>query len=376
MELDADFDALASRGGRGGRVGHVSYVGALLVSALLLLAGIVVYGRLRAWEHGLPDRDDVLPALAMAYGSLLLLAVGIVEARVRHVGAAAWGRRALALDRLVERLTAAQEREREELSAHLHDRLGARLTALRLELEALARRRDRGARGATACGDSTQAPDDAWRRIFGTMDETLADVRGLSATLYPRLIGTFGLAGAVDEVATRMRAAGTAVHVACADGVGDIAAEPALCALRVVQEGLLNVTRHAQARNTWITLTLRGNRLSGSIEDDGVGCKSPREGLGLTLMRDRLRRLGGTLRTAQSPRGGAGLWFELPIPVADRDFGSDCDGLPDVAESPLTARSRLGTAAVGAQLVDTILPATQRRTLAVAPVSSQEALAS
>ncbi|EQD34996.1 two-component system, nitrate/nitrite sensor histidine kinase, partial [mine drainage metagenome] len=74
--------------------------------------------------------------------------------------------------------------------------------------------------------------------------------------------------------------------------------------LRIVQEALANVRKHGEAQHVRVILRDDGTENTGwvLIEDDGVGFRQadiderPGEHLGLSIMEDRARRLGGTLR--------------------------------------------------------------------------------
>ena len=94
--------------------------------------------------------------------------------------------------------------------------------------------------------------------------------------------------------------------------------------LRIVQESLANIRKHAHAKNVRILLTcdLEGEYLL-LVEDDGVGfvetkpVGSPGEHIGLSIMGERAKRLGGSLRIESEP--GEGTRVELtyrPVPPA------------------------------------------------------------
>ncbi len=276
------------------RLGRAGYFASVVLAGVLLVAGLVVYShaRLRG-DAVLPGSwTDYLPMIAMAYGSLLLLAVAVVEVRVRHV-------RVGVLDRLTAHMTECQEQERNELSARLHDDVGAQLTALKIELEGLGRR------------SGTDAAD--WARVDGLLDRILDEVRGLSSLLYPRMIGRVGLKYALQEMADRLCAGTLNVELDVADDVRLLDADRSLCILRVVQEAIINVRRHAKARRIKISLACESGMLKGTVDDDGRGWHHDREGMGLTLMHERVRKAGGTLTSEMSSIGGARIRFDMPI---------------------------------------------------------------
>lgn len=294
----------------GNAIGRVSYFASVLVASLLLVAGLLIYGH-ALFTDGLREGGswrEALPLVAMAYGSLLLLAVAIVEVRVKHVQAGSLVMRTQTLDELIDHLTQRQEQEREQLSVRLHDDLGGLLAALKLELEA---------------ADWTRLHNaEARARTQGLIDRLFSEVRGLSALLYPRMIGMVGLKGALDELAGRLQTGKLAVALEAPTEIDELDGVRSLCVLRVVQEGLVNANRHAQARHAWVALGFDGPALRGTIDDDGKGWESDAEGMGLTLMRERIRKLGGQLNLGASPRGGARISFHLPR--SEAEGGGSC----------------------------------------------------
>lgn len=75
--------------------------------------------------------------------------------------------------------------------------------------------------------------------------------------------------------------------------------------LRVAQEAIGNVRKHAQATNLWVSLSTDATGIALRIEDDGVGNAVPRERhWGLQTMTERAERIGGRLTI--SPRRGGG----------------------------------------------------------------------
>ncbi len=92
-----------------------------------------------------------------------------------------------------------------------------------------------------------------------------------------------------------------------------------LVLLRLVQEALSNVTRHAHARHVWVEINLQAeDRITLKVRDDGIGFdpqllpKYAKEGhLGLQNMRERLESIGGNLTVHSKP--GCGTDIEILI---------------------------------------------------------------
>ena len=92
--------------------------------------------------------------------------------------------------------------------------------------------------------------------------------------------------------------------------------------LRVGQEALTNVLKHARAANVLVELHYSGREARLHIEDDGQGFVTgnegaPVEGVGLTGMRERAEKIGGQLTLRPSPVGGVAVTVTVPVPADD-----------------------------------------------------------
>ena len=88
--------------------------------------------------------------------------------------------------------------------------------------------------------------------------------------------------------------------------------------IRVVNEALVNVMRHAKAGAVKVGYTLQDGGLRISIEDDGVGFDPGSVGsehLGLRIMRERLSAIGASLEVKSAPGNGTCLDIAVPFLV-------------------------------------------------------------
>jgi nitrate/nitrite-specific signal transduction histidine kinase len=98
----------------------------------------------------------------------------------------------------------------------------------------------------------------------------------------------------------------------------------ALQILRIAQEALTNVRKHAQASQVWVHLQEEQGLLQITIRDDGRGfpieldADRAHHSYGLTTMRERAEGLGGTLTIATSPEKGTHITVEIPIHKTSR----------------------------------------------------------
>jgi len=205
--------------------------------------------------------------------------------------------------RLSQRVVGAQEQERLRVARELHDGAGQALTGLRLQLElALA-----GAQGAAQA---------ALDRGLELVDAALAELRHAVTELRPPALERLGLAGALRNLCEDFE---RHTRVPCALRVqgtlDDLPPGAAQALYRIVQEGLTNVARHAQASEVGLRIRRDERGLTLQLEDDGRGCDEPAalgRGSGLQGIAERARFLGGSAQLRTTPGEGACLELSLP----------------------------------------------------------------
>ena len=189
----------------------------------------------------------------------------------------------------------ARDGERLRLSRELHDVAGHKLTALKLNLAALAR-------------DPRFAAEPQVALCARLADELLADIRGVVQQM--REGEGLELGPAIAALATPFPRPRLHLQVDPEARVGSLAQAEAL--LRTVQEGLTNAARHSQAGNLWVVLRRESGGLRLDIRDDGRGRGELRPGNGLGGMRERLEAAGGGLDVRRTDTGGVHLQAWLP----------------------------------------------------------------
>ncbi len=213
---------------------------------------------------------------------------------------------------LLERAVAAQEEERKRIARELHDETGQSLSALIMGMGA--------AREALAADpERTEAIlDDALPQT----NYALAEIRKLILDLRPTVLDDLGLVPALRRY-TQDLAERTGMGVRLGiDGLKDrLPPQVETLLFRTVQEALTNVRKHATARQVTIFLSLKANRVTAVVEDDGQGfdvqvvLASPERGRGLGLagMRERAALLGGTVTVESQPGRGTKVVAEVPL---------------------------------------------------------------
>ncbi|MBN1483803.1 MAG: response regulator [Chloroflexia bacterium] len=211
--------------------------------------------------------------------------------------------------------------EREHLARELHDGLGQVMGYINVQAQA-----------AQSLLEQEQVPA-AQRNLEGLLQaaqRAYADIRahilGLRETPAGQQDFLATVRGSLQELGQNW---GLETHLDVPEDFPPTVFAPAVeeQALRILQEGLANVRRHAQARQVQVAFRIVGEYVQIAIEDDGRGfdikehlAKSRRH-FGLSIMRERAEQAGGTLEIRSSPGQGTQILAALPRRVHPEGSG-------------------------------------------------------
>ena len=206
---------------------------------------------------------------------------------------------------------------RGRISAELHDRLGPNLAAVALNLKIIENKL-----GSLADPETHQLLGES----RSLLEESVAEIRDLTAELRPARLEYAGLDPALHEFAQQYRrrtGLETRLTVALAPpGQEAPRFDPALewLVFRVVQEAVGNCARHAAAGSVAVELRREGDLLRLQIDDDGVGFDPDKlgrgihpPGIGLLEIRERVASAGGRFSLSSRPGHGTHLLVTVPI---------------------------------------------------------------
>jgi PAS domain S-box-containing protein len=211
---------------------------------------------------------------------------------------------------LAARLVKVREEERAALARELHDELGQALTGMRMDL-ALLRSGPPGART-----DLTERLSS----LIECTDASVELVRSISSRLRPPILDIMGLGPALEwQVDEHRPRTTTRFHVDVAGCPERLAKAHATAAFRIAQEALVNVLRHAEAENVWVTVREEEGFLILTVRDDGAGMPPDElfapSSLGLLGMRERALSLGGEVAVESLLEGGTVVMARFPLVV-------------------------------------------------------------
>jgi len=263
-----------------------------------------VPGQLLRGDAALRDIEIVLASLPDHGHAVVQMVVDDVTEQRRR--AAEQERSGRTLRRLQANVVEAREEERRRIARELHDELGQRLTALKMEVSSLAKR------------VGLHAADAPVSSMLAMLDETVAAVRRIASDLRPLMLDDLGLNAAIEWLARdTARRTGIDISVQLSEGPEPPDERLATALYRMVQEGLTNVVRHAQARQVQVQVRMNGDAVELTVTDDGVGLPEPgavrEDAYGLLGLRERVAMLGGTLTLDNRPGGGARLAVRVPL---------------------------------------------------------------
>jgi PAS domain S-box-containing protein len=220
------------------------------------------------------------------------------------------------LEAYARRTLAAREEEQRRIGRELHDGPVQSLVLLWRKLD-------------TVDLDSGPAAATTLAEVRGLAESTADELRRISRALRPSVLDDLGLAAALKSEATALaRRTGIGVRFAEAGDESRLPSEIELALLRVAQEALHNVERHADAARVSVRLAWERDRIHLVVRDDGRGFDALPSAsdlldagkLGLVGMQERVRLVGGT--AAVRTRPGEGTTVDVIVPRSGRDEGA------------------------------------------------------
>jgi two-component system sensor histidine kinase DegS len=207
------------------------------------------------------------------------------------------------------RIVEAQEAERSRLAQEVHDGPAQALSNAIFQVEYIERVLDQDIRLART----------ELRFLRDLLRRELGDVRGFIAQLRPPLLEQLGLEGAIaDIVATMTALTGLPIETSMDAATERIDDAAQTVVLRVVQEALQNVRKHATATRVTVASRMSGDDWILEIRDDGRGfdvgtvAARGRRNFGLQFMRERAELIGARFEVRSRPAGGTVVMVAIP----------------------------------------------------------------
>lgn len=273
------------------------------VLAGVVLVAVSLYFRLQDGEDSPVLAYDVITNAGLI-GCAMALALAV---RSRH-RLAEQQVAVVRAERRAEQERTAREVEAQRLAVarDLHDSIGHSLSLVSVQARV----------AREALGRDEEAARGALDSVVGTSSASLTDLRRALATLRSAPDGTGRERpdlSQVDRIAEAARDTGLDVRLE-RDADAALPDDIAATVVRIVQESVTNVLRHASARTVRITVGVGGRRVHVEVADDGKGDDGTDGGQGISGMRDRAELVGGTLSAGS---GGEGFVVTATLPLEE-----------------------------------------------------------
>jgi signal transduction histidine kinase len=208
------------------------------------------------------------------------------------------------------RIVEAQEAERARLAQEVHDGPAQALSNAIFQVEFIDRVFESDPRMART----------ELRFLRELLRRELGDVRSFLTQLRPPVLDELGLDGAIaDTVATQAALAGLHISTNLDGPTADLGEATQTVVLRVVQEALQNVRRHAGAANVVVATMLEDGQWVLEVRDDGRGFDTGavaargRRNFGLQFMRERAELVGAHFEVRSRPEAGTVVRLAIPL---------------------------------------------------------------
>lgn len=243
--------------------------------------------------------------IVLATNALNDLLIGLAAATMAYVWVsrqASVHARELSSEKIKQR---AVDEERKRIALELHDTVSQDLTSIVIQLE-----------NAAAC---LNGQSEVVEGALQTARRGMAEMRCALWDLYPEELRRVDLGGAIEHLSKDL-ATGSALSVQCSVSgiIRRLPTDVEKNLLRISQEALFNVVKHAKAHEVSVELILDEQRAELSVKDDGQGfaTDSSLGGFGLSFMKDRAKVLGGECWISSERGRGTEVHASIPIPRA------------------------------------------------------------
>ena len=207
------------------------------------------------------------------------------------------------------RIVESEEAERSRLAQEIHDGPAQSLSNAIFQVEFIER----------VMATDPRLAGTELRQLRVLLRRELGDMRTFISQLRPPRLDEVGLDAAIDDAVEHARAVSSVVITTSLDGTTDDLNEAArTVVLRVVQEALQNVRKHASATNVRISTSVDIDGFALEVRDDGRGFDSEtvaaqgRRHFGLQFMRERAELIGARLDIRSRPDGGTVVRLTIP----------------------------------------------------------------
>lgn len=294
---------------------HVETWVSIGVACTLMVVGSVIFWRLKvvlevaAKELGPAVKARVedlfagalLPFLALSGGCFLILVVTVLAMRWTRLNLEREQRQAQLSDLVMRLVGRYQDEHLSRISSWLHDGIGHGLVLQKMDVEYMLQK-------------NLVSKEDG-SRLTEQLKSLIGETRNMASVIYPYTLFQLGLAAALTNLIEDFRKMShlpVELEVGAIDGC--CSDEVALLGYRIVQEALTNVAKHARASWVSVKVFFDGEHFRGDVRNNGLSLESETKqtGIGLMVISERAKRLGGKVEAGRDAGGAYQLSFAFP----------------------------------------------------------------
>ncbi|HXH18328.1 MAG TPA: PAS domain-containing protein [Chitinophagales bacterium] len=206
--------------------------------------------------------------------------------------------------RVKRAVVAGQDMERRRISADLHERLGQKLSGIKMFAENLA--------------INSNSFDEDMKKLLSLLDEAVHEVKDISQKFMPPALNDFGLTNALRELCKKTsKSSGVKIKFRSYDVNGRLDPYLEFGIYRIALELLNNSLQHARAKEIHLQLFQRNNKLILTAEDDGKGFNVKKtdfnKTFGLNSVAARADALNGDFNLDSKYGKGTTASIEIPL---------------------------------------------------------------
>lgn len=201
-----------------------------------------------------------------------------------------------------------QEQTMQTIATELHDNIGQLLSLTTLTLNSI------------SVPDNEKASEKI-ENSLSLVNKSIKEIRELAKILHGEQIVESGIGNAIEqEINWLKRVGGYDLHVS--NNLLELnfsSPDKDLIILRLLQEIINNIIKHAQATSIYIDTYLKNESLFLTVKENGVGfdyedAKSKRTGMGLQSVEKRVELIKGKIEVNSILEKGTSIFIEIPYP--------------------------------------------------------------
>ncbi|HRT67877.1 MAG TPA: sensor histidine kinase, partial [Bacteroidota bacterium] len=212
------------------------------------------------------------------------------------------------IEKLANHLEMVREEERKEFAREIHDEIGHSLTALKLDINLLLKKRFL----------REDVLEKKLNEMMVSIEQTIKTLQRISSQLRPSILDHFGLVAAIEWQAKEFqKQTGLRCKYLIPEDDIELSENKSIAIFRVFQEALTNIARHSKATRVDVSLEVINNNIELKVSDNGIGIKKEilddPNSLGLLGMKERVNLIGGKISIGSVLNVGTTILINVPI---------------------------------------------------------------